>query len=116
MTIETAGKKSQVVTESEFNNITGAYSIDNLTAPDFVNGQVILIDDGAVNGCDAHFEFQAPVDGLTTENVGDNGLKVVLDYREKPSKSSCTPSASRPYYFYYIKSKKLLAFEDNIID
>ena len=103
------------MTESEFNNITGAYSSINLTAPVFTEGQVFLIDDGDVNGCDAHFEFQ---ENLTTKEVGDNGLKVLLDYREKPSKSPCTPSVSpsRPYYFYYIKSKKLLAFEDNIVD
>lgn len=111
--IESAGKKFQVVQESEFNNITGAYSIDNLDAPEFVNGQVILIDDGDVNNCDAHFEFLLKP---TTENVGDNSLKVILSYREKPSISPCTRSVSRPYYFYYIKSKKLLAFEDNIID
>ncbi len=111
--IEITEKNVQVMKNAtDFMNISGAYSTVNLDSQDFDAGQVILIDDGNVNNCDAHLAFNS---NLSAETVGNNSLKVIIDYLEKPAVSPCAPSSSRPYYFYYIKSRKLLTFEDKII-
>ncbi|MES2822038.1 MAG: hypothetical protein V4732_00450 [Pseudomonadota bacterium] len=111
--IDTTERNVQVMkNDTDFNNFSDAYANENIADQDFDNGQVILIDDGAIDGCGAHLEFLSK---LSTENVGANSLKIILEYVEKPTLNPCTPSVSRPFYFYYIKSTKLLVFEDKIV-
>jgi len=45
----------------------------------------------------------------------DNTVKVTLNYVERAKQESCTPSISRPFKFYYLKTTKLLVTEEKIV-
>lgn len=99
-------------TATDFYNLADAYVDHSLESQDFETGQVILIDDGEVDSCAAHLEFNST---LSATELTDNSVRVTINYLEKPKQDKCSSTFSRPYYFYYLKTKKLLVFEEKII-
>jgi hypothetical protein len=98
-------------TSTVFHSLANAYINQNLDEQDFEAGQVILIDDGEIDGCGAHLEFSST---LSATEISDNTVKVTLNYIEKPKRENCIPSFSRPFYFYYLNTRKLVVFEEKI--
>lgn len=99
-------------TENDFYSVANAYVDHNLETQNFDEGQVILIDDGDVDSCAAHLEFNST---MTANELTDNTVKVTLNYVEKPKLDKCSSTFSRPFYFYYLKTRKLLVFEEKIV-
>lgn len=110
--IDKKEKNIQVLRNSnDFYATSNAYVNSNLDDQNFDEGQVVLIDDGEVNSCNAHLEFNS---NISAQELTDNTVKVTVNYVEKPALDKCSPSLSRPFYFYYFKTKKLLVFEEKI--
>ncbi len=110
--IEKQEKNIQVMRNAtDFFAVADAYADRSLEAPNFDEGQVVLIDDGQVDTCAAHLEFNS---SLIAAELTDNTVKVTLHYIEKPKLDRCSSTFTRPYYFYYLKTKKLLVFEEKI--
>lgn len=78
---------------------------------DFEVGQVILVDDGEVNNCDAHLSFNSNISVRDLTNIV---AEVTLGYDESPQRPNCIPTSSRPFYFYYIGTRKQLSVVDKI--
>lgn len=115
MQLEVKGKNVLVMrTYDEFRNTVDKYTIATVIFDPikFDTGQVILIDDGETDNCSSHLAFNSNV---STENINDASFKIILDYVVKPQlPSGCIPTDPkvRPFYFYYVKSRKLLILED----
>lgn len=112
--IDKKEKNVQVIrTDTDFYKLADAYVDRVLEVPDLTTGQVVLIDDGDVDSCAAHLEFNSK---LTAVELTDASVKVTVNYIEKPTLTNCSSTFTRPYYFYYLKTKKLLVFEEKIAD
>ncbi len=111
--IEKKEKNVQYIRNSaDFHNIANAYVNQNLEEQNFETGQVILVDDGEVDSCAAHLQFNETL-GLT--DISDASVKITLNYLEKPNVEKCSSSFSRPFYFYYVNTRKLPVFEEKIV-
>ena len=97
--------------EAEFDSFATAYVGYTLNAQDFTQGQVLLVDDGDVNNCDAHLAFNTKI---SAQELTDNTVKVTLGYTEKPTQTNCLPSSSHPFYFYFVNTRKLLVLDDKL--
>jgi len=80
----------------------------------FTDGQVVLVYDGEVNSCVAHLEFTGE-GGIAPGISTDSSLKIIVNYYERKDADKCSPKITHPFSFYYVKSKKLLNFEDKIV-
>lgn len=110
--IEKKEKNVQSIrTSADFHSIANTYVNQNLDEQNFDEGQVILVDDGEVDSCAAHLEFNA---SLSVVELTENTAKATLNYVEKPKLEKCSSTFSRPFYFYYLKTKKNLVFEEKI--
>jgi len=110
--IDKKEKNNQVVrTNADFHALADAYVNFNLDDQNFDEGQVVLVDDGEVDSCAAHLEFNSNISAV---ELTDNTVKVTINYIEKPKLDKCSSTFSRPFYFYYLKTKKLLVLEEKI--
>lgn len=110
--IDKKEKNVQVVrTNADFHALVDAYVDHSLNDEDFDEGQVVLVDDGEVDSCAAHLEFNSNISAV---ELTDNSVKVTINYIEKPKLDKCSPTLSRPFYFYYLKTRKLLVLEEKI--
>jgi len=91
--------------------VSNAYVNFNLENQNFNEGQVILVDDGEIDGCSAHLEFNSKLSAFV---LTDNSVKVILNYVERPKLEKCSPTFTRPFYFYYIKTTKPLVIEQKV--
>lgn len=111
--IEKKEKDFQIIrNESAFNTAAIAYIGHTLATEDFNEGQVVLVDDGEIDSCAAYLEFNKTI---TAEQLTDNTVKVTLNYLERPKQENCSPSYSRPFIFYYLKTTKLIVKEEKIV-
>ena len=99
--------------ETTYNKWATAYIGQPSTySVDFEVGQVILIDDGVVNNCNAHLSFNSNISVRDLSNVS---VAVSLGYDEEPEREgTCIPTSSRPFYFYYIGTRKQLTVADKV--
>lgn len=97
---------------SDFHTTANAYLNFNPDDQNFDEGQVVLVDDGEVDSCAAHLAFNSTINAV---ELTDNTVKVTVSYVEKPKLDKCSSTFSRPFYFYYLKTKKLLVFEEKIV-
>ena len=102
--------------EATYNSWATAYLGQPAPSPeafevDFEVGQVILVDDGEVNNCDAHLSFNSNISVRDLTNIS---VEVTLGYDEEPQRGNCVPTSSRPFYFYYIGTRKQLSVVDKI--
>lgn len=112
-TIEKKEKNVQIIrTEAVFKTTATAYVGNELPPEDFIEGQVILVDDGEIDSCSAHLEFNKTISAV---QLTDNTVKVTLSYVERTKQDNCTPSISRPFNFYYLNTNKLLVTEEKIV-
>jgi hypothetical protein len=112
--IDKKDKNVQVLrTDTDFYAAADDYVNFNLEMQDFDAGQVVLIDDGEVDSCKAHLSFNSKISAVELTN---NTVKVTLNYLEKPTLDKCSSTMSRPFYFYYLKTTKLLVFEEKIVE
>lgn len=111
--IEQKEKNIQIVRNlADFNALTKSYIGQTISPENFDEGQVILVDDGLIDSCVAHLEFNETISALA---LTDNTVKVTLNYVEKPTVEKCSSSLSRPYHFYYLQTSKSLVFEEKIV-
>lgn len=111
--IEKKEKNIQYIRNStEFHKIANAYVNQNLEEQNFEAGQVILVDDGEVDSCAAHLQFNGT---LSLTDVSETSVKITLNYLEKQKLEKCSSSFSRPFYFYYVDTRKLPVFEEKIV-
>jgi hypothetical protein len=111
--IEKKEKNIQVIrTNGDFHRIANTYVNVDLNDQNFDEGQVVLVDDGEVDSCAVHLEFNSNISAL---ELTDNTVKVTINYVERPALDKCSSAFSRPFYFYYLKTKKLLVFEEKIV-
>jgi hypothetical protein len=98
-------------TLAEYDALANTYVGNTLGAQDFESGQVVLVDDGEIDNCTAHLSFNSKV---SAQELSENTVKVFLGYYEKPLLTNCVPVVSRPFYFYYVGTRKLLVIEEKI--
>lgn len=99
--------------QAGFDQIVDNYVDHNLLPPlDFVDGQIVLVYGGTVKSCEQHLDFVGPI---KAEDLSDTSVKISLTYIERPTLTSCSSSTTRPFAFYYVKSRKLAVFEEKII-
>jgi uncharacterized beta-barrel protein YwiB (DUF1934 family) len=111
--IDKKEKNIQVMrTSTDFYTAANAYLDFNPEQQNFDEGQVVLVDDGEVDSCAAHLEFNSIINAV---ELTDNTVKITVNYVEKPKLDKCSSTFSRPFYFYYFKTKKLLVFEEKIV-
>jgi hypothetical protein len=97
--------------EDEYVKIGDYYVSTGLDEQNFDDGQVVLIDMGDTDGCKQHLTFSS----LTAKEAGDDSVKVVIKYNEVAAgTSNCSSTNTRPFYFYYVRSRGALVFEENI--
>jgi len=106
-------KRLQVMRNSDdFYDITNGYVDFNLALPDFVAGQVVLVDMGEQDSCKQHLEFNS----IRAEEAGTEGVKVVISYRAIAAvNTTCTPVITRPYYIYHVQSRDALIFGETLL-
>jgi len=97
---------------TDFHATADAYVNFSLTDQNFDEGQVVLVDDGEVDSCAAHLEFNTNISAI---ELTDNTVRVTVNYVEKPQLINCSSTFSRPFYFYYLKTKKNIVFEEKIV-
>lgn len=111
--IDKKEKNVQIIrTPADFDIAADAYVGHLLSNQDFNAGQVVLVDDGEIDSCSAHLAFNKTINAV---QLTDNTVKVTLSYVERAKQDNCTPSISRPFNFYYLKTTKLLITEDKIV-
>lgn len=110
--IDKKEKNVQIIRTSEgFHSLANAYVNQNLEEPNFERGQVILVDDGEIDSCAAHLEFTST---LSATELSNNTVRVALRYVEKPKLEKCSSSFSRPFYFYYLNTRKEVVIEEKL--
>lgn len=111
-TVDHPAKSLRVMREyTEFGHLVDSYTNDNPADPGFANGQVVLVDMGVTNACDRHLDFSS----LTAQEDGDSSIRVVVKYNERAENRSGCSGTTRPYYFYYVKKRGPVVFEEIIL-
>jgi pyruvate kinase len=101
-----------VRTLADFDALAKVYIGQTISPENFDEGQIVLVDDGLVDSCVAHLEFN---EAISAEALTDNTVKVTLNYVEKPTVEKCSSTISRSYHFYYLQTTKILVFEEKIV-
>jgi hypothetical protein len=106
-------KSLNVISEyTEYTHLIDQYTDDTPNTPDFDAGQLVLVDMGNTKGCDRHLSFSS----LSAQEYGDSAVKVVVKYNERAeNRTDCSNTTTRPYYFYYVKKRGLVVFEEIIL-
>lgn len=88
--------------------------------PDFASGQVVLIDLGEREDSDCDYRLE--LKSVYAEEYNDNAARMVLNLREREAtaaKEDCPAEDAeslRPFYFYYVASRRPLIIAETIDD
>lgn len=120
--VETASKNITVIrTQEEFDYYWDTYANgQTFNEIDFELGQVILLDLGNIGTCTQLLNYRSN----KANDFSDNTVRVVFSFRDTQnsasassfSESSCANiEDKRPFYFYYVESRKKIVVEEQVI-
>ncbi len=125
--VDTASKQIVTIrTQEEFDYFWDTYANgQTFSEIDFELGQVILLDLGNIGTCTQLLNYRSN----KANKFSDNTVRVVFSYRDTRNNSSNSSAANssysesscanienkRPFYFYYVESRKKIVVEEQVI-
>jgi hypothetical protein len=119
--VETASKQIVIIrTQEEFDFFWDTYANgETYEEIDFEIGQVILLDLGNIGTCTQLLNYRSN----TANEYSDNTVRVFFSYRDTQNSSSTSSYSEsscaniedkRPFYFFYVESRKKIVVEERV--